>query len=96
MVSPETGADPLPPASEQPRRPPYETRKMAAVTKAAEAGGERYLQVEAWAAAERFSFEIVQRDGYTGFGAANAAIRQGAQARLSCRPAAPVRLGGEA
>jgi len=34
-----------------------------------------------------FFFEIVQRDGYTGYGAANASIRLAAQARLA-RPAA--------
>ena len=34
-----------------------------------------------------FFFEIVQRDGYKGYGAANASIRLAAQARLA-RPAA--------
>ena len=32
---------------------------------------------------DRFFFEIVQRRGYTGFGAANAPIRLAAQTRLA-------------
>jgi len=32
---------------------------------------------------ERFFFELVQRDGYTGYGAANAAVRMAVQAQLS-------------
>jgi 4-hydroxyphenylpyruvate dioxygenase len=38
-----------------------------------------------------FFFEIVQRRGYTGFGAANAPIRLAAQARLARHPAIPRR-----
>ena len=38
---------------------------------------------------DRFFFEIVQRDGYAGFGAANAPIRLAAQARLARNPAMP-------
>jgi 4-hydroxyphenylpyruvate dioxygenase len=51
----------------------------------------RYFQVYTRVVAERFFFEIVQRDGYTGFGAANAPIRLAAQARLSRHPAVPRR-----
>ncbi len=51
----------------------------------------RYLQVYTRVVAERFFFEIVQRDGYTGFGAPNAPIRLAAQARLSRHPAVPRR-----
>ncbi len=53
--------------------------------------GGRYFQVYTRVVAERFFFEIVQRDGYTGFGAANAPIRLAAQARLSRHPAVPRR-----
>jgi 4-hydroxyphenylpyruvate dioxygenase len=51
----------------------------------------RYFQVYTRVVAERFFFEIVQRDGYTGFGAPNAPIRLAAQARLSRHPAVPRR-----
>ncbi len=53
--------------------------------------GGRYLQVYTRVVAERFFFEIVQRDGYGGFGATNAPIRLAAQARLSRHPAVPRR-----
>ena len=48
-------------------------------------GGE-YFQVYTQTFEERFFFEIVERRGYAGFGAANAAIRLAAQTRLA-RPA---------
>ncbi|MGD7411775.1 hypothetical protein [Ralstonia pseudosolanacearum] len=32
---------------------------------------------------DRFFFELVQRDGYAGFGAANAAVRMAAQAAMT-------------
>ena len=51
--------------------------------------GGRYFQVYTRVVADRFFFEIVQRDGYTGFGAPNAPIRLAAQARLSRHPAVP-------
>ena len=38
-----------------------------------------------------FFFEIVQRDGYTGFGAVNASIRLAAQTRLAPNAAMPRR-----
>ncbi len=56
-----------------------------------EDGEGRYFQVYTRAFQERFFFEIVQRDGYGGFGAQNAPIRLAAQARLA-RPAAMPRL----
>lgn len=43
----------------------------------------RYWQVYTAVIADRFFFEVVQRDGYLGFGAANAPIRLAAQTRLS-------------
>ncbi|MDX1420420.1 MAG: VOC family protein [Rubricoccaceae bacterium] len=49
----------------------------------------RYFQVYTRVFAERFFFEIVAREGYLGFGAANAPIRLAAQARLSRHPAVP-------
>ena len=51
----------------------------------------RYFQLYTAVFAERFFFEIVSRDGYRGFGAANAPIRLAAQARLSRHPAVPRR-----
>ena len=51
----------------------------------------RYFQVYTQVVADRFFFEIVQREGYTGFGAANAPIRLAAQSRLSRHPAVPKR-----
>jgi 4-hydroxyphenylpyruvate dioxygenase len=49
----------------------------------------RYFQVYTQVIAERFFFEVVARDGYTGFGAPNAPIRLASQARLSRHPAIP-------
>jgi 4-hydroxyphenylpyruvate dioxygenase len=42
-----------------------------------------YLQLYTPTFADRFFFEIVERRGYTGFGAPNAPVRLAAQARLS-------------
>ncbi len=47
-----------------------------------------FLQLYTAAFDERFFFEIVQRDGYRGFGAANAGVRLAAQARLAAMAAA--------
>jgi hypothetical protein len=41
---------------------------------------------------ERFSFEIVERRGYIGFGAADASIRLAAQTRLARGRMAPAEL----
>jgi 4-hydroxyphenylpyruvate dioxygenase len=46
-------------------------------------GSAEYLQVYTETYDQRFFFEIVQRRGYRGYGAANAPIRLAAQARLS-------------
>jgi 4-hydroxyphenylpyruvate dioxygenase len=46
-------------------------------------GGAEYLQVHTETFDQRFFFEIVQRRGYRGYGAANAPVRLAAQARLS-------------
>jgi 4-hydroxyphenylpyruvate dioxygenase len=54
-------------------------------------GATEYLQVYTRTFEERFFFEIVERRGYLGFGAANAAIRLAAQTRLSRHPAVPRR-----
>jgi 4-hydroxyphenylpyruvate dioxygenase len=54
-------------------------------------GAAEYLQVYTRTFEERFFFEIVERRGYPGFGAANAAIRLAAQTRLSRHPAVPRR-----
>ena len=51
--------------------------------------GGRYFQLYTAAFQDRFFFEIVERDGYAGFGAANAPIRLAAQARLARNPAIP-------
>jgi 4-hydroxyphenylpyruvate dioxygenase len=51
----------------------------------------RYFQIYTRVFAERFFFEIVQRDGYAGFGAFNASIRLAAQERLSRHPSMPRR-----
>jgi 4-hydroxyphenylpyruvate dioxygenase len=45
-------------------------------------GATEYLQVYSQTFEDRFFFEIVERRGYRGFGAANAPIRLAAQARL--------------
>jgi 4-hydroxyphenylpyruvate dioxygenase len=46
-------------------------------------GNAEYLQVYTETYDQRFFFEIVQRRGYRGYGAANAPVRLAAQARLS-------------
>jgi 4-hydroxyphenylpyruvate dioxygenase len=46
-------------------------------------GNAEYLQVYTETFDRRFFFEIVQRRGYRGYGAANASVRLAAQARLS-------------
>ena len=46
-------------------------------------GNAEYLQVYTETFDRRFFFEIVQRRGYRGYGAANAPVRLAAQARLS-------------
>ena len=50
-------------------------------------GAAEYLQVYTRTFEERFFFEIVERRGYRGFGAPNAAIRLAAQTRLARDPA---------
>ena len=61
----------------------------------------RYFQLYTAGVPERFFFEIVQRDGYAGFGAPNAPIRLAAQARLArlagvaAGMTARLRAGGE-
>jgi 4-hydroxyphenylpyruvate dioxygenase len=54
-------------------------------------GAGEYLQVYTRTFEERFFFEIVERRGYRGFGAANTAIRLAAQTRLARHPAVPRR-----
>lgn len=49
----------------------------------------RFFQIYTRAFRERFFFEIVEREGYTGYGAPNAPIRLAAQARLARQPAMP-------
>jgi 4-hydroxyphenylpyruvate dioxygenase len=49
-------------------------------------GGAEYLQAYTRTFDDRFFFEIVERRGYRGFGAANAPIRLAAQSRLAARP----------
>jgi 4-hydroxyphenylpyruvate dioxygenase len=51
-------------------------------------GGAEYLQVYTKTFEDRFFFEIVERRGYAGFGAANAPIRLAAQTRLARQRAA--------
>jgi 4-hydroxyphenylpyruvate dioxygenase len=51
-------------------------------------GNAEYLQVYTETYDQRFFFEIVQRRGYRGYGAANAPVRLAAQARLSADGAA--------
>lgn len=51
----------------------------------------RYFQLYTRVFADRFFFEIVQREGYEGFGAFNAPIRLAAQERLSRHPSMPRR-----
>jgi 4-hydroxyphenylpyruvate dioxygenase len=45
-------------------------------------GESEYFQVYTKAFEHRFFFEIVERRGYAGYGAANAPVRLAAQARL--------------
>jgi len=54
-------------------------------------GNAEYLQVYTRTFDERFFFEIVERRGYRGFGAANASIRLAAQTRMARHPAVPRR-----
>ena len=49
-------------------------------------GGAEYLQAYTRTFDDRFFFEIVERRGYQGFGAANAPIRLAAQSRLDVSP----------
>lgn len=49
----------------------------------------RYLQVYTKVVADRFFFEIVEREGYRGFGAPNAPIRLAAQTRVARHPTLP-------
>jgi len=49
----------------------------------------RYFQLYTAVFAERFFFELVQREDYDGFGAANAPIRLAAQTRLAPDPTLP-------
>lgn len=51
--------------------------------------GGRFFQIYTRAFKERFFFEIVEREGYSGYGAPNAPIRPAAQARLARQPAIP-------
>lgn len=51
--------------------------------------GGHYFQLYTRAFRDRFFFEIVQRDGYAGFGVPNAPIRLAAQARLARATAIP-------
>ena len=46
-------------------------------------GDSEYLQVYTRSFEQRFFFEIVERRGYAGYGAANAPVRLAAQARLT-------------
>ena len=46
-------------------------------------GQREYLQVYTETYDQRFFFEIIQRRGYRGYGAANAPVRLAAPARLS-------------
>jgi 4-hydroxyphenylpyruvate dioxygenase len=55
-------------------------------------GGAEYLQVYTRTFRERFFFEIAERRGYTGFGAANASIRLAAQTRHARGRMAPMEL----
>ncbi len=54
-------------------------------------GSAEYFQIYTPSFQERFFFEIVERRGYTGFGAVNASIRLAAQARLARPPGMPRR-----
>ena len=52
-------------------------------------GDAEYLQLYTPSFEDRFFFEIVERRGYRGFGAANAPIRLAAQTRLARQSDAP-------
>jgi 4-hydroxyphenylpyruvate dioxygenase len=52
-------------------------------------GGAEYLQIYTQTFDDRFFFEIVERKGYKGFGAANAPIRLAAQSRQASGLASP-------
>jgi 4-hydroxyphenylpyruvate dioxygenase len=52
-------------------------------------GGAEYFQVYTKTLEGGFSFEVVERRNYTGFGAVNAPIRLAAQTRLTPRPTMP-------
>ena len=52
-------------------------------------GDAEFFQMYTQTFDERFFFEIVERRGYKGFGAANAQVRLTAQARLARRPSVP-------
>jgi 4-hydroxyphenylpyruvate dioxygenase len=54
-------------------------------------GNAEFLQFYTQDFEDKFFFEIVERRGYKGFGASNAAIRLAAQARLARHPAIPRR-----
>ena len=54
-----------------------------------DADGGEFFQLFTRTFDDRFFFEIVERRGYTGFGAPNAAIRLAVQNRLSRHPAVP-------
>ena len=54
-------------------------------------GDGEYLQAYTQSFEDRFFFEIVERRGYRGFGAANAPIRLAAQTQLARHPAIPRR-----
>ena len=54
-----------------------------------DADGGEFFQLFTRTFDDRFFFEIVERRGYTGFGASNAAIRLAVQNRLSRHPAVP-------
>ena len=54
-------------------------------------GNAEYLQAYTRTFENRFFFELVERRGYRGFGAANAPIRLAAQTRLARHPAVPAR-----
>ncbi len=53
-------------------------------------GEGEYFQLYSRAFAKRFFFEIVQRQRYDGYGAANAAIRIAGQSRYRNDPAMPL------
>ena len=72
------------PREPRPTSPPSRSTRSGSTTcsMTATASGE-YLQVYTQTFEDRFFFEIVERRGYKGFGAANASIRLAAQSRLA-------------